>query len=91
MFQLSLDNNREIHGNFIPSHQIKINNSCMAHLNRTKVVLVENGKAGKWLAGEVGKTPCAVSKWCNYSFQPNLQTLDIIAKLLGIDVKELLN
>ena len=37
----------------------------MTNLNRIKVVLVEKGKTGKWLAGEVGKTPCTVSKPCN--------------------------
>lgn len=63
----------------------------MANLNRIKVVLVEKGKTGKWLAAEIGKTPCAVSKWCSNSIQPDLPTLDKIAKLLGVDVKELLN
>lgn len=63
----------------------------MANLNRIKVVLVEKGKTGKWLACELGKTPCTVSKWCSNSIQPDLQTLDKIAKLLGVDVKILLN
>ena len=63
----------------------------MANLNRIKVVLVEKGKTGKWLAEEIRKTPCTVSKWCSNSIQPDLQTLDKIARLLGVDVKELLN
>ena len=54
----------------------------MANLNRIKVVLVEKRKTGKWLAEAVGKTPCTVSKWCSNSIQPDLQTLDKIAKLL---------
>lgn len=29
----------------------------MANLNIIKVVLVEKGKTGKWLAEEIGKTP----------------------------------
>ena len=62
----------------------------MAKLNRIKVVLVEKGKTGKWLAEEIGKTPCTVSKWCSNSIQPDLQTLDRIAKLLDIDVRELI-
>ena len=33
----------------------------MANLNRLKVVLVEKGKTGKWLAGELGKSNC-----CNF-------------------------
>ena len=62
----------------------------MANLNRIKVVLVEKGKTGKWLAEEIGKTPCTVSKWCSISIQPDLQSLDRIAKLLDIDVRELI-
>lgn len=63
----------------------------MANLNRIKVVLVEKGKTGKWLAGELGKSNCTVSKWCSNSIQPDLNTLDKIAKLLDVNVKELLN
>ena len=76
---------------FIYLHQIIINYSDMANLNRIKVVLVEKGKTGKWLAGELGKTTCTVSKWCSNSIQPDLQTLDKIAKLLDVNVKDLLN
>ena len=54
----------------------------MANLNRIKVVLVERGKTGRWLADELGKTPVTISKWCSNSIQPDLQTLDKIAKLL---------
>lgn len=63
----------------------------MANLNRIKIVLVENNKTGKWLANELDKSPCTVSKWCQNSIQPDLNTLDKIAKLLNVDVKELLN
>jgi len=63
----------------------------MANLNRLKVVLVEKGKTGKWLAGELGKSNCTVSKWCSNSIQPDLNTLDKIAKLLDVDVANLLN
>lgn len=63
----------------------------MANLNRIKVVLVERGKTGRWLADELGKTPVTISKWCSNSIQPDLQTLDKIAKLLKVNVKELLN
>lgn len=63
----------------------------MANLNRIKVVLVEKGKTGKWIAKEIGKTPRTVSKWCSNSIQPDLQILDKIAKLLEVNVKDLLN
>lgn len=63
----------------------------MANLNRIKVVLVEQNKTGKWLAEQLGKSACTVSKWCQNSIQPDLSTLDRIAKLLNVDVKTLLN
>ncbi len=63
----------------------------MADLNRIKVVLVEKKRTGKWLAGELGKSSCTVSKWCSNTAQPDLRTLDQIAKLLEVDVKDLLN
>lgn len=63
----------------------------MDNLNRIKVVLVEKNKTGKWLADELGKSTCIVSKWCQNSIQPDLKTLDKIAKLLNVDVKYLLN
>ena len=63
----------------------------MANLNRLKIALIEQGKAGKWLAEKLGKSTCTVSKWCSNSIQPDLNTLDQIAKSLGVDVSELLN
>ena len=63
----------------------------MTNLNRLKVVLVECGKSGKWLAGQLGKSNCTVSKWCSNSIQPDLVTLNKIAKILDVDVRSLLN
>lgn len=37
----------------------------MAKLNCLKVVLVEQDKTNKWLAEQVGKSACAISKWCS--------------------------
>jgi transcriptional regulator with XRE-family HTH domain len=62
----------------------------MADLNRLKVVLVERKKTGKWLADQLGKSTCTVSKWCSNTVQPDLQTLNDIANLLSIDIKELI-
>lgn len=62
----------------------------MANLNRIKLVLVEKNKTGKWLADELGKTPSTVSKWCQNSIQPDLKTLNDIANILNVDVKELI-
>ena len=62
----------------------------MTNLNRLKVVLVEQGKTGKWLAGEIGKSTCTVSKWCSNTVQADLKTLNDIANLLQVDVKDLI-
>ena len=60
------------------------------NLNRLKVVLVEQNKTGKWLAEQLGKSTCSVSKWCQNTVQPDLQTLESISKLLNVDIRELL-
>lgn len=62
----------------------------MANLNRIKVVLVEQQKTGKWLAEQLGKSTCTVSKWCSNTIQPDLATLDKIATLLDVDIRELI-
>ncbi len=62
----------------------------MANLNRIKVVLIEQQKTGKWLAEQLGKSTCTVSKWCSNSIQPDLATLDKIATLLDVDRRELI-
>lgn len=63
----------------------------MANLNRLKIVLVEKDKTGKWLSEQLGKSTCTVSKWCSNSAQPDLKTLDQIARVLNVNVKDLLN
>ena len=62
----------------------------MPKINRLKVVLAEQQKTGKWLAAQIGKSNCSVSKWCSNSVQPDLVTLDQIAKILKVDIKTLL-
>ena len=63
----------------------------MANLNRLKVVLVEKDQTGTWLSDPLGQSPCTVSNWCTNTVQPDLTTLDKIATLLDVDVKDLLN
>lgn len=62
----------------------------MANINRIKVVLVEQNSTGKWLAEQLGKSPITISKWCQNSVQPDLNTLDKISSVLGVSIKELL-
>ena len=62
----------------------------MAKLNSIKAVLAEQEKTSKWLAEQVGKSACTVSKWCSNTVQPDLKTLNVIADVLKVDVKDLL-
>ena len=62
----------------------------MANLNRLKVVLAEQQKTGKWLAEQIGKSNCTVSKWCSNAAQPDIPTLSKIAEVLEVDIRDLL-
>lgn len=59
-------------------------------INRIKVMLAEKEKTNKWLAEQVGKDPATISKWCTNTAQPSLEMLLQIAKVLNVDVKDLL-
>lgn len=59
-------------------------------LNRIKVVLAEKDKTGRWLAEQIGKSNCTVSKYVNQKVQPDIKTLNAIANVLDVDVKDLL-
>lgn len=59
-------------------------------INRIKVVLVEKGRTNKWLAEQLGRDPATVSKWCTNTCQPGIETLLKIAKVLDVEVGELL-
>lgn len=59
-------------------------------LNRIKAVLAETGHTGKWLAEQLGKDPVTVSKWCTNTSQPDLNTLFQVAKMLRVQVNQLL-
>ena len=63
----------------------------MKNVNRLKVVLVEQNRTGKWLAEQLVKDPSTISKWCSNTTQPPLDILINIAKLLEVDIKELIN
>lgn len=59
-------------------------------INRIKVVLAEKKRTNKWLAEQLGKDPATVSKWCTNTSQPALETIIEIAKLLEVDVADLI-
>mgnify|MGYP002672294094 FL=1 len=58
-------------------------------INRIKVMLVDKGKTNRWLAMQLGKDSATVSKWCTNSAQPSLETMMQIAKLLNVDMNDL--
>lgn len=47
-------------------------------------------KTGVWLAGQLGKDPVTVSKWCTNTTQPDLQTLAKISDILQVSMRELI-
>ena len=60
-------------------------------INRIKVVLAEKKKTNKWLAEQLGCAPTTVSKWCTNACQPPMETYMKIAKLLEVELAELVN
>ena len=43
----------------------------MENLNRIKGALADAGNTSVWLAGQLGKDPVTVSKWCKNTIQPD--------------------
>lgn len=60
-------------------------------INRLKVVLAEKKRTNKWLCEQLKVNPSTVSKWCTNSSQPDLSTFVKIARLLEVNVEELIN
>jgi len=60
-------------------------------LNRLKVILAEKKKTNLWLSRELGCAPTTVSKWCTNSSQPPLEMLMKTAKLLDVEIMDLIN
>ena len=60
-------------------------------INRLKIVLVEQGKTGKWLAEQLGKNEATISRWCSNATQPSLEMLMKIAAILNVDARKLIN
>ena len=63
----------------------------MGSINRLKAVLADTGKTNKWLAEQLGKDPVTISKWCTNTCQPPMETYLKIAKLLEVEIDDLLN
>ena len=62
----------------------------MERINRIKEVLVIKGVSQKTLAEKLGKTTATMTSICNNKRQPHLKDLKRIAKILDVDIRELL-
>jgi len=60
-------------------------------INRLKVILAEKNKTNKWLAEQLGKSDVTISRWVTNEIQPSMETFLEIARLLDVDVKDLIN
>jgi len=59
--------------------------------NKIRVVLADQEKTIKWLAEQMDKKPNTVSLWCRNEIQPSVETLYRVAKILKVDIYDLLN
>ena len=58
--------------------------------NRIRVVLDEKQITNRWLAEQMGVTDMTVSRWKTNKIQPSMAQFVEIARLLQVDIKELL-
>ena len=58
--------------------------------NKLKVLLVERNRRSKWLAETLKMNPATISRWCSNKTQPSLDRLSEIAKVLDVDIRDLL-
>ena len=59
-------------------------------MNRIKIVLEEKGIRQTWLADKLGKSFNTVNGYVQNRQQPRLEVLNEIAKILDVDIKDLL-
>ena len=59
-------------------------------INRIKVVLADKKRTNKWPAEQLGTDPATISKWCTNKAQAALETIIEIAKLLEVEVADLI-
>ena len=59
--------------------------------NRIRVILADKEKTIKWLAGQIGRKPNTVSRWCRNEIQPPVEMFYQIAEILKVDIYDLLN
>jgi putative transcriptional regulator len=60
-------------------------------INRLKAVLAEQNKTNKWLAEKLDKNETTISRWCTNEVQPSMDNLVVIAYLVKVDIRDLIN
>ena len=70
--------------------RITKSNMEIQRYNRLKIVLAEKERTGTWLSEQMGHSISTVSRWMTNKVQPSVEQLYEIAKLLEVDVRELL-
>ena len=58
--------------------------------NRVRVVLADKQITNRWLAEQMGVTDMTVSRWKTNKIQPSMAQFVEIARLLQVDIKDLL-
>ena len=58
--------------------------------NRIRVVLADKQITNRWLAEQMGVTDMTVSRWKTNKIQPSMPQFVEIARLLQVDIKDLL-
>ena len=58
--------------------------------NRIRVVLADKQITNRWLADKMGVTEMTVSRWKTNKVQPSMPQFLEIARLLQVDIKDLL-
>ena len=58
--------------------------------NRIRVVLAEKTITNHWLAEQMGVTDMTMSRWTTNKIQPSTSQLINMAKILDVDIKDLL-
>ena len=58
--------------------------------NRIRVVLADKQITNRWLAEQMGVTDMTVSRWKTNKIQPSMVQFVEIARLLQVDIKDLL-
>jgi len=59
-------------------------------VNKIKEILESQGRTQTWLAKQIDKSYVVVTNYCNNNKQPSIPLLYQIAKILDVDVRELL-